>query len=103
MDTKLILGELDKISMSVNTIKEALGTPVPIVIPPLPTHTMNNLTNQLVINKFAAAFGNNFYWKVLAKAGLADIANSRDAIYSGLPVESLSLTDSEKSQLIAQL
>jgi GH25 family lysozyme M1 (1,4-beta-N-acetylmuramidase) len=104
MDTKLIQGELDKITTSVGVINQSLGTPVPtVILPPPPTHTMNTLTNQDVINKFAAAFGNNFYWKVLAKADLADIANSRDAVYSGPPVESLALSDSEKAQLIAHL
>jgi GH25 family lysozyme M1 (1,4-beta-N-acetylmuramidase) len=61
------------------------------------------VTNQILINAFSHAFGPD-YWQVVLRAGLANIANQRDAQYSGPAIQALaSLTDVERTLLLQKL
>jgi GH25 family lysozyme M1 (1,4-beta-N-acetylmuramidase) len=62
------------------------------------------VTNQILINAFSHAFGTINYWQVVQRAGLADIANARQAEYSGPAIAALTnLTDAEQAALQQQL
>jgi len=57
------------------------------------------LTNQVIINAFAEAFGDG-YWVVAQRAGLEAIADRREEIYTGVTIEALpNLTNEEKDAL----
>ena len=61
------------------------------------------VTNQVLINAFRHAFGPG-YWDVATRAGLAGIADQRDAEYSGPAIEALAnLTADEQAILQQQL
>ncbi len=59
------------------------------------------VSNQKMINAFYAAFGAASYWEVVVRAGLANIANNRQALYTGPGIDDLPLTDDEKDALKA--
>jgi len=58
--------------------------------------------NQDVLNLFQRVFGLD-YWAVVTRAGLSSLAGDRQAVYSGADVESLDLSESAKSRIIAAL
>jgi GH25 family lysozyme M1 (1,4-beta-N-acetylmuramidase) len=66
------------------------GTPKPPVL---------NITNQQMINAYWKAFGNDAYWNIILRVGLAEMANHRNEPYTGLAIDDLPLTAAEKAAL----
>jgi GH25 family lysozyme M1 (1,4-beta-N-acetylmuramidase) len=61
------------------------------------------VTNQVLINAFSHAFGTG-YWDVVTRAGLAGIADQRQAEYAGPMIQALAnLTAAEQAALQQQL
>jgi GH25 family lysozyme M1 (1,4-beta-N-acetylmuramidase) len=61
------------------------------------------VTNQVLINAFSHAFGKD-YWQVVLRAGLAGLADQRQAEYTGPAIQSLTnLTGDEQAALQQQL
>lgn len=57
------------------------------------------LTNQQMINVYFKAFGEADYWDIIVRVGLASMADDRMAEYTGLSIDALPLSETEKDAL----
>jgi hypothetical protein len=101
----LIAQQRQRLDEALAGITEIVADPPPP--PPAPLHTLADRTNQQVFNLFLAAFGRDTYWtRLVAGVGNARVEimlANRTVPYAGPAVEQMSLTEADKTALIAQL
>lgn len=93
----------DYFNGTVADLRAWVGAPDSGVVIPIPTPS-STFKHQVMINAFAKVFGAQFYWSKIELAGLATLANDRQAAYQGASVYDLpNLTEQEKNVLVAVL
>ena len=100
----LTMAQIEDITAALNDVDAAVARARAALTP---KHRMATLTNQEVINLFAAVFGTASYFAVLTTAVGQIQANrmlaARTALYTGSPVEDMALSAADKTRLIAAL